>query len=99
MSFSPLNVVNLTIRSAHFGFLFTYIKISTKGEYNEIHEFINARYHTIHTNLQMVIYTIVYTQSDPVTVNQFAKPSAKFTERTPRPEFKTMQKIKITIIT
>lgn len=36
-------------------------------------KFLNARYHTIHTNLQMVIYTILYTQSDPVTINQQAK--------------------------
>lgn len=71
------------------GFLFT-SKFYKKEHTMKIHKFINARYHTIHTNLQMVIYTIIYTQSDPVAINWLANPSTKFTLRTPGQEFKTI---------
>lgn len=66
------------------GYRFT-SKFYKKEHTTKIHKFVNARYHTIHTNLQMVIYTIIYTQSDPVTINWLANPT-KFTLRIPRPK-------------
>lgn len=58
-------------RSAHIkNWVFFTSKFLQKENTMKYIKFINARYHTIHTNLQMVIYTIVYTQSDPVTINQ-----------------------------
>lgn len=67
----PLKAAYLTKRGQQMsrtGFLFT-SKFYKKEHTMKIHKFINARYHTIHTNLQMVIYTIIYTQSDPVAIN------------------------------
>lgn len=50
-------------RSLHteLDFFFTSKFLQNRREYNAIHKSINARYSTIHTNLQMVIYTVVYT--------------------------------------
>lgn len=48
-------------RSSHTELFFTSEFLQNRREYNAIHKSINARYSTIHTNLQMVIYTVVYT--------------------------------------
>lgn len=44
----------------------------------------------------MIIYTITYTQSDPVTINQIAKPSKKFRLRTPGQSSKEYKKVTVT---
>lgn len=53
--------VNKRSLHAALDFFFTSKILQNRREYNAIHKSINARYSTIHTNLQMVIYTVVYT--------------------------------------
>lgn len=50
-------------KSSQLDFSFTSKFLQKRREYNAIHKSINARYSTIHTNLQMVIYTVVYTHT------------------------------------